>query len=68
MKICDKIKALHLQEKVVCIFCLMISAILILNIVVDLIHIGIFSSTKNNVDKRLNNLETRVEAIEERVN
>lgn len=68
MKICDKIKELHLQEKVICSFCLIISAILILNIIVDLIHIGISAESRNNLCKKIDKLETRVEVIEEKVN
>lgn len=57
-------KELHSHEKVVCFFSILIAIILLINVIVDLIHIGISSSNHSALDRRVEVLEQKIEDIE----
>lgn len=62
--ICEKFKKLHLEERAVCIFSILISIILILNVIVDIIHLINYSAVKNNMTSKITVVGNRSNEVE----
>lgn len=62
--ICEKFKKLHLEERAVCIFSILISIILILNVIVDIIHLINYSAVKNNMTSKITVIGNRSNEVE----
>ena len=62
--ICEKFKKLHLEERVICIFSILISIILILNVIVDVIHLINYNVNKNNMTSKITVIEDRLDGVE----
>ena len=67
LKICEKIRSLHSQEKMICIFSILVACILMLNVIVDIIHIGVSFSMRDDFDHRIKNTSVKIEQLEKEV-
>lgn len=64
LRICERFKKLHLEERAVCIFSILISIILILNVIVDVIHLINYNVDKNNMTSKITVIEDRLDEVE----
>lgn len=64
LRICERFKKLHLEERVICIFSILISIILILNVIVDVIHLINYNVDKNNMTSKMTVIEDRLYEVE----
>ena len=65
--LCEKFKKLRTEERVICIFSLLISIILILNIVVDMAHLINYNINKSIVTNEITDIEDRLDEVERKL-